>query len=352
MIHSRGFIAGLIAWVLVGVLAGWLKGGDEEIVPVTGSSSGEEFPKAVSQVRLERSWRSISGDKVWTLGTDDAKLLLKPLWVKADCHGYAYVFDAGDFVIKKYTPDGKLIQKFGYGKGNGPGELSSPQDFAVDKDGNVWVTDIGTVRVTIFDHKGRVLKTLRPNSPSMRIVILKGGRHFVLSPSSKLEDQYELYGIDSNSLRTFGRFIADQTQNYIALGGRIVPDEYGGFVEAFSRSGYIVAFDTTGKIRFFRETIDQIPFPKLIPFGEGGKGRRIDRRAPWTSISLSIVADEIYVLCIIESYKAKAGVIDVYDAKEGSYLYSFKLPDWSTYAFVTKDYVYSIVDTTVTKWKR
>ena len=60
-----------------------------------------------------------------------------------------FVSDKKNSEIQKFTPDGKFITKWGT-KGTGDGEFRSPEDLAVDLEGNVYVTDSRNDRIQKF----------------------------------------------------------------------------------------------------------------------------------------------------------------------------------------------------------
>ncbi len=64
-----------------------------------------------------------------------------------------YVLDQEAAIIKKYNPEGTLLFPFGDSS-----KMESPSDLAVDKEGNVYVTDTGHQRVQVFDYWGRPLR--------------------------------------------------------------------------------------------------------------------------------------------------------------------------------------------------
>jgi DNA-binding beta-propeller fold protein YncE len=69
---------------------------------------------------------------------------------------HVFVTDFGDFKVKKYTKDGKLIKSFGsYGRNHG--QFVRPKGIAVDNDENLYVIDAGFENVQIFDKDGNLL---------------------------------------------------------------------------------------------------------------------------------------------------------------------------------------------------
>ncbi len=70
--------------------------------------------------------------------------------------GTFYVLDAGNFRVQALTPDGEFKHSFG-GVGIEFGKLARPRGLAVDRQGNVYVSDASFNNIQIFDAKGQLL---------------------------------------------------------------------------------------------------------------------------------------------------------------------------------------------------
>lgn len=64
-----------------------------------------------------------------------------------------FVVDSGNNRVKRYTPLGGFISKFG-SYGTGDGQLDSPANVEIDPKGYVWVGDRRNARVQLFDQDG------------------------------------------------------------------------------------------------------------------------------------------------------------------------------------------------------
>lgn len=105
--------------------------------------------------------------KLYIFGRDDTYLgefprpgvepvLNSPINVAVDRLGNVYVTDAMDFNIKVYGPDGNLKRTVGQ-IGDGPGSFARPKGVAVDSDLNIYVVDAAFNNFQIFDQEGRLL---------------------------------------------------------------------------------------------------------------------------------------------------------------------------------------------------
>jgi DNA-binding beta-propeller fold protein YncE len=80
----------------------------------------------------------------------------KPTNVAVDRDGNLYVSDTLNFRVQIFDPDGNFIRTFGKA-GDGPGYFARPKGIAVDGDGHIWVADAVQDRVQVYDQEGRLL---------------------------------------------------------------------------------------------------------------------------------------------------------------------------------------------------
>jgi len=86
----------------------------------------------------------------------DPGLFALPTAVAVDRDGNVYVTDTFNNRVQIFDPDGQLITTFGK-NGDGPGELERPKGIAVDQDGHIWVVDAAQNRVKVFNREGQLL---------------------------------------------------------------------------------------------------------------------------------------------------------------------------------------------------
>jgi len=80
----------------------------------------------------------------------------KPSSVAVDKEGNVYVTDMLNYRVEVFDADGKFIRAFGK-HGDGPGYFAMPKGIAVDCDGHIWVTDSMQNRVHLFTQEGDLL---------------------------------------------------------------------------------------------------------------------------------------------------------------------------------------------------
>jgi len=95
-----------------------------------------------------------TGGKKHTLtGQGDFSL---PTNVAVDKEGNVYVTDTLNNRVEIFDADGSFISEFGK-PGDGPGHFARPKGIAIDSDGHIWVADEIQSRVQVFDKEGRLL---------------------------------------------------------------------------------------------------------------------------------------------------------------------------------------------------
>jgi DNA-binding beta-propeller fold protein YncE len=80
----------------------------------------------------------------------------RPTNVAVDKDGNVYVSDTFNDRVEIFDADGDFIREFGKA-GDGPGYFARPKGIAVDSDGHVWVADAVQDRVQVFTPEGQLL---------------------------------------------------------------------------------------------------------------------------------------------------------------------------------------------------
>ena len=83
----------------------------------------------------------------------------KPTNVAVDKEGNLFVTDTLNDRVEEFDADGAFVRAFGE-NGDGPGDFARPKGIAVDADGHVWVVDAALNRVQVFTPEGRILLAL------------------------------------------------------------------------------------------------------------------------------------------------------------------------------------------------
>ena len=79
-----------------------------------------------------------------------------PTNVAVDRDGNVYVTDTLNNRVEIFDADGNFISTFGK-NGDGPGYFARPKGIAIDTDGHIWVVDAMQQRVQVFNNEGSLL---------------------------------------------------------------------------------------------------------------------------------------------------------------------------------------------------
>jgi len=82
-----------------------------------------------------------------------------PSNVALDRDGNVYVTDTMNNRVEIFDADGNFLSQFGQ-HGDGPGYLARPKGIAIDSDGHIWIADSYQDRVQVFDREGQLLTYL------------------------------------------------------------------------------------------------------------------------------------------------------------------------------------------------
>jgi len=116
--------------------------------------------------------------------------------LKIDRAGHIWLSDVGLHVVRKFTPEGKLLQTFGVPgeKGEDQRRLNMPTDVALAPNGDVFISDgYGNNRVVHFDQTGKFLRQWG--------TLGTGPQHFSIPHAIDMDSKGRLYVADRNNVR-------------------------------------------------------------------------------------------------------------------------------------------------------
>ena len=305
---------------------------------------GDRAPKP--QSATARTWKDHSFEKLLTLG---APKVAEPMMLQVADSGEIYILDWADLRIKRFSPDGSLLRVFGDGKGTGAGAFTNPTSFTIAPNGELWVCDPVQRKLTHFQPDGTA-RAISPGKEVYRVAVLEDV--LVTMASSSNSTLFDVYSPSGKQLKSFGEFLQNQSQQDIILDGSVVGDaESGGFVYGGRHMGVIAAYGVDGSQRFVAHTIDGNPLPKVLHM----EGRlKVKPHGTDTVLSVSILGNYLYVLSGTRADDAGGAggqVMDVYDKRDGNYLFSLRLPVACRKAVIGADLIYTLGDEGVTVWR-
>jgi len=100
--------------------------------------------------------------------------------ISVDGNGNIFAYGSFNESVFKFSSDGQFLNRFG-SEGDHPGQFTFPSAFCLDREGRLWVSDFGDLKV--FDNDGSFLAVFDPGITVHDIFI---------------DDDYQLYGITSD----------------------------------------------------------------------------------------------------------------------------------------------------------
>ncbi|MBM3875682.1 MAG: hypothetical protein FJ386_03060 [Verrucomicrobia bacterium] len=123
--------------------------------------------------------------------------------LKIDREGHVWITDIGFHVVRKFTPDGQMLLSIGTPgqKGEGPRHLNMPTDLTVAPNGDLFISDgYGNSRVAHYDKHGHFIKAWG--------ALGIGSANFSIPHAIANDSKGRLYVADRNNVRVqvFDRF--------------------------------------------------------------------------------------------------------------------------------------------------
>jgi sugar lactone lactonase YvrE len=185
---------------------------------------------------------------VWKTNGGNDKLK-EPIGLAVDRQGDVYVSDAANNFVQKFDANGKFLLQWGKtGKGEGEFSFSGSGPtagfLAVDKDGNLYVSDCYNSRVQVFDPDGKFLRSFgtEPGSGQMMlpgpITFDDKGNIYVAARV----DSINMYDSTGKFLKQFN--IPGEALKYAGVGAI---DQQGNLYVAELLDSRVRKFDSTGK---------------------------------------------------------------------------------------------------------
>lgn len=184
---------------------------------------------------------------------DDNYMFASPLSTARDNEGNIYILDTKDYCIKKFSPDGKFINKFGR-KGQGPVEFQYPHFIDIDNKNNLYVYEYSTIQIISKDGSF-IKKTVLPDVRASFYKTMMNGNSaaLVMDPGGENTKENLLFGIfdiEGTVLHKFGEpFLLEAVmESWRANFCRFTVDKKNNIYIAFSNQNRIERYTQEGKL--------------------------------------------------------------------------------------------------------
>lgn len=107
-------------------------------------------------------------------GAAEEAKLFSPTNMAVDEEGNIYVSDMGSFKVQKYSSDGKFLMSIG-SQGDMAGQFARQKGVAVDRESRLYVVDAAFENVQIFDKEGKLLLFFGEPGSSRASLVLPAG---------------------------------------------------------------------------------------------------------------------------------------------------------------------------------
>lgn len=333
MPRERTFWMVLASLVVVGLAAG-IFGQRAGTHPLTLDS---EAPQPRPQAARERVWRAARFEPAGSYPAGPA--LQIPTLLRVDGRGNLYILDSGRSAVVKLSPEGRRLAEY-----QDPSAVN-PTDVAVGSEEEVWICDLDRGGIAVFSAGGKVERRLHLDPAAGRLIPDPEGG-FVATSLAGGEGLFRRYSDQGDLEGSFGTLFQKDFQTWIAADGWFVPAGPSALIYPFRNAGLLISYSMDGRLRFFRNTINPVPLPRIKVDAAGRQS--VPAETPVSTVSGSVVGDSLYLLAPTGDGK----VLDVYGAADGTYRYSIKPPEPDArYVVLTEDRLYSASKRGVTIWK-
>jgi hypothetical protein len=263
---------------------------------------------------------------------------------------HLFLLDFSDMTVKRFDGNGRFINNIGKGIGEGPGEHLFVMDFSF-QDSLLYIADQRQSSITSYDLNGEYIHRRIQKEIPVRITAFEDVFITQVMGSDFIFQKTELENEESNV--SFGKIIQNQRQNSTSI--------IGNFVK-FSPLNFAYVPYYASKIYFGDKESDQLQLVNTLdnqefPLSETDQSLgRMTSRAPRPDI-VNLSADcsngIIYIFVFHRDSKGDNHqyFIDRYEAENGTYINSYKMPFFFNDFTIFGDKIIIIRDGRVQKYQ-
>lgn len=254
---------------------------------------------------------------------DAAEPSFNPAVVRLASGGDVLVFDAGSARVLRYDAEGSIVTRYGSGPGAGPGEHRRVVDLGEFESGRIWSFDQQSGAVNVFESSGTFVQRIELKEPVYFMSARSADRLIGVNPA--VAQPFRFHDADGSVTGSFGWLLDEPGDGSVPYIGRVMPIENGGFVYAMQSADILKAWNDEGTLLWHRRMIDGFEPPGI--YREEGGSAFLDHpngRSTITRMPLNVSDGRIHVFVVNST--AEIVFIDTYDADDGSYVGSRRVP--------------------------
>ena len=323
----------------------------EESLPITqtatpyqtqsGSAPPQFTQRPHPQPASERTVRSGS----WREVGAERPALINPRALRVS-EGNVFFRDQSEIKVYRYTFDGEHVGTYGEGSGVGPKQHMNITGYGVASNGDVVIGDAQMRKISVFNEDGTLKRTERPDFGFLRLGITGNNQIVTLGAPTAVRFQPITGGEHQQ-----GEDLVRDTHRWVGvLDGGLRGDSQGGAIQFSFYYGYLIRWHGNGSIDYIREMIGDYPPTPTEP--AGATKRAVQSQIRFRVNDVSIQDDEVHVLLTFFESDENSHIVDVYNLRRGTYLYSYEPPKPLRSLAVSRDHIIGGQDTTFVVWDR
>lgn len=190
-------------------------------------------------------------EEVLSIGSFEDDILFQWVGVAVDREGDIYVTDAMDYAVKKFDSRGNLLKRSGR-RGQGPGEFTAPRLLDCSE-GYVFVTEQYQPVIKVFDKNLAYKFRIPLDGPAGDLKVLGNGLVAVAALSARNKSQLLFYDSKGKIVKRLG--FAERSSHLLMDMVSFDVDGRGNCYLAYNFADKIVKFDHSGRRLWSRELL-------------------------------------------------------------------------------------------------
>ena len=274
--------------------------------------------------------------------------LFNPGYVEAD-DDWIYVFDYGSMQLQLFAWNGEFIRLIGEGRGEGPGEIHHLSNLLV-LDDRIWLVDGNGRRAVSYDRDGTFRNQFDLEDGAGRMAPL--GENFIVQVTvgepGGMESLLRVIDTTGEKQHEFGAIMeAYDLESPMSVASWLASTSEQ-VIRAPTFGSYLFYYDTEGEhVRTVR-TIDRMEFTE----SELEQLNEDTWAFPRPETPVEYATPNVFNDTLaMHARKEEQSVVDYYAAETGAYLHSVELPERVQTAHAHRDYIVTLGDTTLTKYR-